>query len=278
MGTHPIFESDFDCLTGEMADNHKGAFEAALAAARAAAQKFRDEGKLPAEEKYVAPVAPQGSQQIVATGGQEYRDLGLSNAYRRHSRAITDGSETGNGGYGGGGSRFDSPSSMSRFAGPAIGRGGGSGGAAFNRPQREFGSDTFTKESYNNSFTKMTVLVHKECPTQIEIVAQYAAASMTFEEVEVAAGVVDSGVVVVEEIKDGDLFLVYLLEANVAETTKMAMTSNMTPIKSTKFSLVDCTKKQLPNPSKVILNSTEKLNIAKSNSIHRQECLEDSAL
>ena len=137
-----------------MADNHKGAFEAALAAARAAAQKFRDEGKLPAEEKYVAPVAPQGSQQIVATGGQEYRDLGLSNAYRRHSRAITDGSETGNGGYGGGGGRFDSPSSMSRFAGPAIGRGGGSGGAAFNRPQREFGSDTFTKESYNNSFTK----------------------------------------------------------------------------------------------------------------------------
>ena len=137
-----------------MSDN-KGAFEAALAAARAAAQKFRDEGKLPPEEKYEKPVAPQGSQQIVATGGQEYRDLGLSNAYRRHSRAITDGSEAGRGGFGGGPPRGFSPPPMggsddalARFAGPNVGRGGGVGGASFNRPQREFGAGTFSKGEF----------------------------------------------------------------------------------------------------------------------------------
>ena len=87
-----------------MAD--KSAFEAALAQARAAAQKFREEGKLPPEEKVVKPVAPAGSQQIIAAGGQEYRDLGLGNTYRRHSRAIEQGPSSGGGGggsFGGGG-------------------------------------------------------------------------------------------------------------------------------------------------------------------------------
>merc|ERR1712131_361622 len=168
MGTHPIFESDFDCLTDwiEMAD--KSAFEAALAQARAAAQKFREEGKLPPEEKVAKPVAPAGSQQIIAAGGQEYRDLGLGNTYRRHSRAIEQGPSSGGGGGsfggGGGGSHHSSGGgshggggsggAVSRFSGPAIGRGGGQGGSNYSRPMREFTPDQFNKKSYNNSFQR----------------------------------------------------------------------------------------------------------------------------
>ena len=142
-----------------MAD--KSAFEAALAQARAAAQKFREEGKLPPEEKVVKPVAPAGSQQIIAAGGQEYRDLGLGNTYRRHSRAIEQGPSSGGGGgsYGGGGggshhSGGGSGGAVSRFSGPSIGRGGGQGGSNYSRPMREFTPDQFNKNSYNNSFQR----------------------------------------------------------------------------------------------------------------------------
>jgi len=148
-----------------MAD--KSAFEAALAQARAAAQKFREEGKLPPEEKVVKPVAPAGSQQIIAAGGQEYRDLGLGNTYRRHSRAIEQGPSSGGGGgsFGGGGGSHHSGGggshggggsggAISRFSGPAIGRGGGHGGSNYSRPMREFTPDQFNKNSYNSSFQR----------------------------------------------------------------------------------------------------------------------------
>jgi len=134
----------------------KSAFEAALAQARAAAAKLREEGKLPKEEKIVTPqaqAAPAGAQQIVATGGQEYRDLGLGNSYRR-TQAITDGTEGGYGDNGGGGGNgsFGGGPDTARFTGPSVGRGGGVGGSSYGRPQRDFSSEQFSKDSYNSNF------------------------------------------------------------------------------------------------------------------------------
>lgn len=61
----------------------------ALAQARASAQKLREEGKLPPEDRS-QHVAPEGSQQVIASGGQEYRDLGLS------GRTVSNAIEAGN--------------------------------------------------------------------------------------------------------------------------------------------------------------------------------------
>lgn len=136
----------------------KSAFEAALAQARAAAAKLREEGKLPKEDKkIVLPSAPAGAQQIVATGGQEYRDLGLGNSYRRTQAIEGPGSGGyGGGGGGGGGHSYGGSSGpdTARFSGPSVGRGGGTGGSNYHRPQRDFHQDQFSKDSYNSNFTK----------------------------------------------------------------------------------------------------------------------------
>ena len=39
------------------------------------------------------------------------------------------------------------------FSGPSIGRGGGTGGSNYHRPQRDFHQEQFSKDSYNSNFT-----------------------------------------------------------------------------------------------------------------------------
>ncbi|CAG5099746.1 Oidioi.mRNA.OKI2018_I69.XSR.g16665.t1.cds [Oikopleura dioica] len=135
-----------------MAD--QDAFKKALAEARAKAAKFREEGKLPPEDPNAKNikhfVAPKGSQQIIAAGGQEYRDLGLG---RRPARlALEDrdhgSSWSGRGGGGGGGS--------GGYVG-ASGAGPDYRDAAGSAQSREGGDDRdnssrYNRDSYNGSF------------------------------------------------------------------------------------------------------------------------------
>jgi len=130
-----------------MAD--QDAFQKALAEARAKAAKFREEGKLPPEDpnakKIKHFVAPKGSQQIIAAGGQEYRDLGLGRRPGQFaiedSRPSWSGDGSGSGGYVG-----------TSGAGPDFREAAGSAQSRDGGGNDRDNSSRYNRDSYNGSF------------------------------------------------------------------------------------------------------------------------------